>query len=146
MKSTRTTHPIYFLTRKTEEQGRVNLTAIKDERTGKRFACVFVSCQDAEEFMVANDLLFGIWRISQAPSPVLVQSHCDQALSEGIYEAVINPPPVIRGAWRTLPIERLPTWSHKANEHLLAWAGYEAPRAPQREAKKQAGRESAGPK
>ncbi len=146
MNSTQANHPIYFLTRRTEEQGRANLTAIKDERTGERLACVFISFQDAEEFMVANDLPFDTWKISQAPSPTFVESYCDQALSEGIYEAVINPPPVICGVWRTLPIELLPTWSRKAKEHLLAWAGYEAPPATQREVKKRAGKERADPR
>ncbi len=119
-------HPICFLVMRTNGQGRRSLTAIKDERTGERFACVFVSAPDAEEFAVANDLTFDHWKISQVKSPVFVQSHCDQALSEGICEAVINPPPLIRGAWRTVPIEQLITWSRTAKESLLVWAGYKA--------------------
>ena len=129
-------HPIYFLVRRTDARGRANLTAIKDESTGKRFACVFVSFQDAEEFMVANDLTFDTWKISKAHSPVSVQARCYEALREGIYEAVINPPPVIRGQWRTLPVEQVTTWSWKAKEHLLVWAGYEVPPVPDEAAKK----------
>ncbi len=147
MKSTQAPHPIYFVTRKTKEQGRADLVAIKDERTGERFACVFVSFQDAEEFMVANDLPFDIWKISQAHNPFYVQSCCDQALRGGIYEAMINPPPLIRGAWRILPIELLLIWSRKAEEHLLAWAGYEVPALDlQEEAQKGTGKERADPR
>ena len=125
MKHTSTRHPLYFLV-KTEKQNRISLTAIKDERTGKRFACVFVSTQDAEEFMVANDLTFGTWRISQAQGPVSIQGYCHVALRDGICECVINPPPVIRGVWRILPIERILTWNRAAREPLLVWAGYKA--------------------
>jgi hypothetical protein len=134
--TTQAPHPIYFLVRRTDERGRANLTAIKDESTGKRFACVFVSFHDAQEFMVANDLTFDNWKIFQAHSPAYVQGRCYEALHEGIYEAVINPPPVIRGVWRTLSITLLPTWSRKAKEPLLAWAGYEVPPVPHKEAKK----------
>ncbi len=126
MTSIQASHPIYFLIMRTKGQGHASLTAIKDERTGERFACVFVSAQDVEEFMVANDLTFDHWEISQVKGPVFVQSHCDQALSDGICEAVINPPPLIRGGWRTLPIEELATWSRTAKESLLVWAGYKA--------------------
>lgn len=127
MKATATPHPIYFLTARTKGQGRAGLTAIKDERTGERFACLFVSAQDAEEFMVANDLTFDAWEISEVREPVLVQSYCDDAQRDGIYEFVINPPPVIRGVWRTLLVEQLRTWSRDVQEPLLAWAGYEVP-------------------
>lgn len=136
MNTTEAPHPIYFLVRRADERGRANLTAIKDESTGKRFACVFVSFQDAEEFMVANDLTFDTWKISKAHSPVSVQARCYEALREGSYGAVINPPPVIRGPWRTLSIELLPSWGRKAKEPLLAWAGYEVPPVPYVEAKK----------
>lgn len=125
MKPTGPPHPIYFLTTRTEGRGRTGLTAIKDERTGERFACLFVSAQDAEEFMVANDLTFEAWKISEAREPILVRSYCDDAQREGIYQFVINPPPVIRGVWRTLFVEQLRTWSRKAKEPLLTWAGYE---------------------
>ncbi len=121
---------------RTKEQGRASFTAIKDERTGERFACVFVSFQDAEEFMVANDLTFDTWKISQVHSPAFVQGHCYEARREGIYEAVINPPPVIRGAWRILPTQQLVTWSRTVKEPLLAWAGYEVPPIPSEEARK----------
>ncbi len=137
MNNIKAPHPIYFLTmRRTKGQDRASLTAIKDESTGKRFACVFVSLQDTEEFMVANDLTFDNWKMSQAHSPAFVQGHCYEALHEDIYEAVINPPPVIRGAWRTLPTQQLVTWSQTANEPLLAWAGYEVPPIPSEEARK----------
>jgi hypothetical protein len=86
--------------------------------------------------MVANDLTFDNWNISQAPSPAFVQGRCNETLREGIYEAVINPPPVIRGVWRILPVEQLTTWGWKAKEPLLAWAGYENPPVPHEEAKK----------
>ncbi len=86
--------------------------------------------------MVANDLTFDTWKISQAHSSAYVQGHCYEDWREGIYEAVINPPPVIRGAWRTLSIKLLPTWSRKAKEPLLAWAGYEVPPIPSEEARK----------
>lgn len=135
----KTPHPIYFLKmRTTKVHDLPGLTAIKDERTGERFACVFLSSQDTEEFMVANDLTFDVWRISQARSPALVQGHCYDAVREGIYEAVINPPPSIHGAWRTLPIDELAIWSRKGEEPLLVWAGYEILPTPYKEAKKQA--------
>ncbi|MDQ3966285.1 MAG: hypothetical protein M3246_07535, partial [Actinomycetota bacterium] len=106
MNNIKAPHPIYFLTmRRTKGQDRASLTAIKDESTGERFACVFVSFRDAEEFMVANDLTCDTWKISQAHSPDFVQGHCYEALHEDIYEAVINPPPVIRGVWRILPTQ-----------------------------------------
>jgi len=123
MNDTPTPHPVYFLVR-TKGQRRGNLTAIKDERTGECFACVFVSAADAEEFMVANDLTFDAWRISEAQGPVFVRSYCDEALRDGVHNFVINPPPVIRGRWRTLPTERLRTWSWAAKDPLLVWAGY----------------------
>ncbi len=129
-------HPVYFLVMKTKRQGGARFTAIKDENTGERFACVFVSAQDAEEFMVANDLTFDHWKISQIKSPVFVQSHCDQALSDGICEAVINPPPLIRGAWRTLPIQQLATWSRTAKEPLLVWVDYKVRLKKQRSKQK----------
>ena len=109
VKGTQAVHPIYFLTTRKKGQNRLSLTSIKDERTGKCFACVFVSAADAEEFTVANGLTFGCWRVSEVESSVFVRSRCKQALWDGIYEAVINPPPLIRGTWRTLPIEHLVT-------------------------------------
>ena len=136
---TKVPHPIYFLKMKrTKTQDRASLTAIKDEHTGERFVCVFLSPQDTEEFMVANDLTFDTWKISRAHSPGLVQGHCYDAVGEGICEAVINPPPSIRGLWRTLSIDQLAIWSRKAEEPLLVWAGYKASPAPHNEAKKQA--------
>ncbi len=137
MNNIKAPHPIYFLTmRRTKGQDRASLTAIKDESAGKRFACVFVSFQDAQEFMVANDLTFDTWKISQAHSPDFVQCHCYEARREGIYEAVINPPPVIRGVWRILPTQQLVAWRQPAKEPLLAWAGYEVPPIPSEEARK----------
>lgn len=126
MKTALTPHPLYFLTAKTEGQEReASLAAIKDERTGERFACLFVSAQDAEEFMVANDLTFDAWTISEARRPYFVLGYCDDAQREGIYKFVINPPPVIHGVWRTLFVKQLRTWGRKAKKPLLAWASYE---------------------
>ena len=84
MKATATPHPVYFLTARNEGKGRAGLTAIKDERTGEYFACLFVSAQDAEEFMVANDLTFDAWKISEARSPIFIQGYCDDAQRDGI--------------------------------------------------------------
>ena len=128
MKPTTTPHPIYFLTTRTEGEGReARLTTIKDERTGEHFACLFVSAQDAEEFIVTNNPTFDACEISEARGPVFIRGYCDDAQRDGIYEFVVNPPPVIRGVWRVLFVEQLRTWSRKAKEPLLAWAGYEVP-------------------
>ena len=122
MNATLIPHPVYFLVR-TKGQRRGNLTAIKDERTDECLACVFISAADAEEFMVANDLTFDVWRIFEVQDPVFVRSYCEEAMCDGVRNFVINPPPVIRGRWRTLPTERLRTWSWAAKDPLLVWAG-----------------------
>jgi hypothetical protein len=101
-------HPLYFLTR-TEGLCRATFATIEDERTSERFACVFVSARDAEGFAVANGLAFDTWKISEAQSADSIHNRCAVALRDGAYKAVINPPPVIRGAWRTLRIEFLRT-------------------------------------
>jgi hypothetical protein len=114
---------LYFLVR-TDGQLDATLAAIKDEPTGERFVCVFVSAQDAEEFAVANDLMS--WgEISEAQGPDSVRNYVALALRTGGYKAVVNPPPVIHGIWRILPIKSLHEWSRTAKEPLLAWVGYE---------------------
>jgi len=118
----KTPHSLYFLAR-SDGQAHATLAAIKDEPTGERFVCVFVSVQD-EEFAVANDLMFS-GEISEAQGADSVRNHIALALHDGDYKAVVNPPRVIHGTWRTLPIKSLHKWSQKAKEPLLAWAGYE---------------------
>jgi hypothetical protein len=120
----KTPHSLYFLAR-SDGQAHATLAAIKDEPTSERFVCVFVSALDAEEFTVANDLMFSGWVISEAQGADSVRNHIALALHDGGYKAVVNPPPVIHGTWRTLPIKSLHKWSQKAKEPLLAWAGYE---------------------
>jgi hypothetical protein len=115
---------LYFLVR-TDGQLDATLAAIKDEPTGERFVCVFVSAQDAEEFTVANHLMFSGWEISEAQGPDSVHNYVALALRAGSYKAVANPPPVIHGIWRILPIKSLHEWSRTAKEPLLAWVGYE---------------------
>lgn len=132
-------HPVYFLVVKAKRQGGARFTAIKDENTGERFACVFVSPQDAEEFMVANDLTFDAWEIYEAKALFSVNGYCSEALRRGIYQCVVNPPPLIRGEQRTLPIERLRIWSRTAEEPLLVWAGYRALPTLAEEVEKRAG-------
>ena len=115
---------LYFLVR-TDGQAHATLAAIKDVSTGERFVCVFVSAQDAEEFAVANDLMSRGWEISESQGPDSVHNYVALALRDGSYKAVVNPPPVIHGIWRILPIKSLHEWSRTAKEPLLAWVGYE---------------------
>lgn len=117
-------HSLYFLVR-SDGRAHATLAAIKDVFTREPFICVFVSAHDAEEFAVTNDLLFGRWEVSEAQGPDSVRKHVALALRDGGYKAVVNPPPVIHGTWRTLPIKFLHEWSQRAKEPLLAWPHYE---------------------
>lgn len=117
-------HSLYFLVR-TDSQAHASLATIRDAPTGERLVCVFVSAQDAEEFAVANDLMFRGWEISEAQGPESVCNHVALAVRAGGYKAVVNPPPTIHGIWRILPFKSLREWGRTAKEPLSVWADYE---------------------